>query len=156
MGPTPTVAPLVGLLPPGRVPGGGPPMRRDYSHPAMARVLLIADSPWVHSEVAAALGSEDITLDTATDPKAGVEKAHQELYDTCIVDLQVGSMGGMAITRALREASDLNEVPHVRVVMLGDRSADAFLARRAGADAFVVKPIGGYELREAISAPAAL
>lgn len=120
----------------------------------MARVLLIADSPWVHGEVAAALGLGDISLDVISDPKVAIEQARKGPYDTYIVDLQVGSMGGMAITRTLREDSELDGRPRERVVMLGDRSADAFLARRAGADAFVIKPISSHELREAIAVPA--
>jgi DNA-binding response OmpR family regulator len=37
------------------------------------------------------------------------------------------------------------------LVMLLDREADVFLARRAGADAAVVKPFDAEELRTAIA-----
>lgn len=63
-----------------------------------------------------------------------------------VVDLQIGSMGGMAVIRAVREALAGATVPPI--IMLLDRAADAFLARRAGADAWVRKPLDGFELRE--------
>ena len=65
-----------------------------------------------------------------------------------IVDMQVGSMGGMAVVRDIRQSFD--ETSRPRTVLLLDRSADEFLARRAGADAFVLKPITASELREAL------
>jgi CheY-like chemotaxis protein len=36
-------------------------------------------------------------------------------------------------------------------VLLLDRAADAFIARRAGADAHVLKPINAAELRQAVA-----
>ena len=55
--------------------------------------------------------------------------------DIGIFDLQIGSMGGMAVTLSLRQDESSGRVPHVPIVMLLDRIADVFLARRSGADA---------------------
>jgi CheY-like chemotaxis protein len=60
--------------------------------------------------------------------------------------MQVGSMGGMAVVRDIRQTIE----PRPRLVLLLDRSADTFIARRAGADAHVLKPIEAGRLREAL------
>ena len=70
--------------------------------------------------------------------------------DAVIIDMQVGSMGGMAIVRALLDAAAMSHVPRTPTILLLDRSADVFLAGRAGADAFLVKPIVAEELRAAL------
>jgi len=121
----------------------------------MTRVLVIADDPWVHNEVAAVLSNASFSFDVETDPEAVTERATATPFDAYVVDLQVSSMGGMAVTRALREAMDLDGVPAAPIVILGDRSADAFLARRAGANAFFAKPLHGVELRAALVPAAA-
>jgi DNA-binding response OmpR family regulator len=69
-----------------------------------------------------------------------------------IVDLQVGAMGGMAITMELRNLESYGGADSVAVLMLLDRRPDVFLARRAGADGFVVKPLDPQRLRSAVRA----
>ena len=64
-----------------------------------------------------------------------------EPFDIAIFDLQIGSMGGMAVTMSLRLDESAGGVPHVPVLMLLDRVADVHLARRSGADGWLVKPL---------------
>jgi DNA-binding response OmpR family regulator len=71
--------------------------------------------------------------------------------DVVVVDLQVGSMGGMAVARMLREAEFLNEIAAAPIVLLLDRAADAFIAGRSAADAWLVKPFTPQELRAALA-----
>lgn len=82
------------------------------------------------------------------DPRAVVDRLDQSIVDAVIIDMQVGSKGGMAVVRSIRQATD--ELTRPRTVLLLDRSADRFLARRAGADASVIKPINAAELRSAL------
>ena len=57
-------------------------------------------------------------------------------------------MGGMAIVRSIRDVTrDKGGLP---TVLLLDRKADGFLARRAGAGASIQKPFTAFELRTAI------
>ena len=51
---------------------------------------------------------------------------------------------------AIRDEVDADSRP--RIVLLLDRSADRFLAHRAGADACVLKPIDSADLRQALAA----
>lgn len=114
----------------------------------MSKVLLVADANWVANEVRAALAVGDWTVDQVMDPRQTLERVEEMSPDIVIVDMQVGSMGGMAVIRAIRSEVDTTERPHT--VLLLDRSADEFIARRAGADACVLKPINTAHLRQAM------
>jgi len=64
-----------------------------------------------------------------------------------VLDLQIGNMGGMATCMDLRLEERADRIPAQRIVMLLDRDADTFLAQRAEADAWVVKPLDPLALR---------
>ena len=114
---------------------------------APVKILLVCDVPWVQNQVRAALsGGHEIV--GVTDPYDAEEVAVAEGADLAIVDMQVGSMGGMAITRALKGAAAGVDP----IVLLMDRRADAFIARRAGADAWLLKPFAAQELRSVLAA----
>ncbi len=124
----------------------------------MHRILLVTDVPWVRNEVHAALTTPEFELiDTEDAPGAGA-LAYASEADAVVIDLQVASRGGMAITRDVRNYADLNDAAHIPVVMLMDRAADGFLAKRAGAVAWVTKPLAGHEIlmavRNALAPPA--
>ena len=74
-----------------------------------------------------------------------------EPFDIAIVDLQIGSMGGMAVTLALRLDESAGVVPHVPVVMLLDRVADVHLARRSATEGWLVKPLDPLRVDRAVS-----
>lgn len=113
------------------------------------RYLVVTDEPWVRNEVRAALSVGDIELIDHDDPETAAQTALDAEADAVIVDLQVASMGGMAVARAVRGAEpERNSMP---VVLLLDRAADVFLAGRAGANGWVVKPFTAGELREALA-----
>lgn len=114
------------------------------------KVLLVADDGWVINDVLTAVTDPGTTLETLAEPRRAAEVAESTRPDIIAVDLQVKNMGGMAIVRLLSDAMDLGRTPRVPVVLLLDRSADTFLARRSGADAFLVKPFTGQDLRETI------
>lgn len=115
----------------------------------MPRVLVVADGSWVSNEVRSALSIGAWEIEEMSDPRAVTDHLEDSRVDAVVVDMQIGSKGGMAVIRSIRQATD--EVDRPRTVLLLDRSADAFLARRAGADASVLKPINASELREALS-----
>lgn len=72
--------------------------------------------------------------------------------DLVIVDLQIGSMGGMAICMELRHEESYGAADPVSVLMLLDRRPDVFLARRCGAEGFLVKPLDPQRVRSAVRA----
>ena len=114
----------------------------------MPRVLVVTDAAWVRNDVHAALSAPGYELHDESEPARASAAAAEADAEVAVVDLQVGQMGGMAITRALRNSPDgRRDVP---VVILLDRRADAFLARRAGASGWLQKPFTAAELRTVI------
>lgn len=120
----------------------------------MPRALLVTDATWVANEVRAALGVGDWHIEALDDPALAVDRVTSGFYHAVIVDMQVGSMGGMAVIRAIRQATVQRHKP--RMVLLLDRIADRFIAKRSGADAAVIKPINAAELRRALDPTTAM
>ena len=116
----------------------------------MRTVLLVSDASWVHNNVSASLGMPGTRIVVEEDPRAASHAAAQHMPGVYLVDMQVGSMGGLAITRQLRDAIHAGTIPAGAIVMLLDRQADAFIAKRAGADGWVVKPFTAQQLRATI------
>ena len=114
----------------------------------MPKALLVCDTPWVVNEVVASLSVGGWEVESTDDPAQAATKTADSGVDAVIIDMQVQSMGGMAVIRDIRAA--FQNGPRPRTVLLLDRSADSFLAKRAGADAWVIKPFQDAELRVAV------
>ncbi len=113
-------------------------------------ILLVTDTDSVRDRVHASLAGTGITIVDHDDPRTAAETAYREAVDTVLVDMQVGSMGAMAVTRSIRSAArDRDPIP---VTILLDRGADAFLAKRAGAANWVGKDEGSAALRSVLGA----
>ena len=117
----------------------------------MSRVLVITDVPWIRNEVHAALTESDLVLIDHSDPHTVNEAVISNRADIVVSDMQVGSMGGMAIVRQVRSAAGI-EGAAIPVVLLLDRTADVFLARRAAATGWVQKPFTSRELESTVRA----
>ena len=111
----------------------------------MSRVLIVSDDPHNRDRVHSVLSFDGNELIDHDDPRSAADRAAEESVDVAVVNLRVGSMGGMAITRDFRARQ-----ARVPVVLLLDRQADTFLAGRSGADAWVTKPFTASALRAAI------
>lgn len=117
-----------------------------------SRILVVADEPWVRNEVHAALTQPQFELVDHADPETVIDAIVANEIDAVVADLQVASMGGMAVTRAVLQRASLDGRAATPVIILLDRAADAFLAKRAGAKAWVQKPFTARQLRDAIAA----
>jgi DNA-binding response OmpR family regulator len=115
-------------------------------------VLLATDADRLHDEVDAALGDEAITVQRVRSGKEVVPAVKQLEPDLVVLDLQIGNMGGMATCLSLRSEEGAGRLARRPVLMLLDRSADVFLARRADADGWLVKPLDAFRLRRAADA----
>ena len=116
----------------------------------MPLALVIADAEWVVNDILASLPWGDWEVDVLDDPIQSGAKVADTAPDVVIVDLQVRNMGGMAVVRQIKASMEGEDLP--RLVILLDREVDGFLAKRAGADAWVVKPFSSHELRVALGA----
>jgi DNA-binding response OmpR family regulator len=123
------------------------------------RVLLAMDVQWLVDDVVAALDDGETSFTVVSEGRqvsSQVAAVANEggVYDLAIVDLQIGSMGGVAVTMALRLDATSGRVPAVPVLLLLDRVADVQLARRCAADGWLIKPLDALRLRRAARAVA--
>jgi DNA-binding response OmpR family regulator len=117
----------------------------------VARIVIVSDEARLRAEVRAVLAPGDEVVEL-TEGLAVAPVIRARPADLLVVDLQVGNMGGMAVCLDLRLEESGGRLPHVPVLMLLDRRADVFLARRSSAEGFVVKPLDPIRLRKAIRA----
>jgi CheY-like chemotaxis protein len=115
-------------------------------------VLVCSDVPALRTEIRRTIESADLTVEEfSSGPECLASLAAHE-PDLVIVDLQVGAMGGMAICMDIRHAESYGAAEAVPVLMLLDRRPDVFLARRSGAEGFVLTPLDPVTLRRAVRA----
>jgi DNA-binding response OmpR family regulator len=116
----------------------------------MPTVVVASDAHWVRDHVRAALcgpGFEVIEVEQGPDVRRIVADRTPDLV---ILDFQISNMGGVAVAIDLRLEESGDRLPHVPVLLLLDREADKFLARRSTADAMLVKPIDAGTLRRSV------
>lgn len=120
--------------------------------PPVPRILIVSDSSQMTAEVRSAFDPDTDEIWTVSEGRDVAAAVAEHQPDLVITDAQVGSMGGMAICMHLRLEESGSRLPHVGVLMVVDRRPDVFLARRAGSDGWLVKPLDPRRLRRAVSA----
>ncbi len=113
-------------------------------------ILIAADAERVINEITSALQQPGTTFGVCHDGRFVSPAVAKRVPDLVITDLQIGSMGGMAVTMALRLDESGGRLQHVPIIMLLDRRADVHLARRSGADGWLVKPLDAFRLHTAV------
>ena len=116
------------------------------------RVVIASDTLSVRQEITAALSGTDTSVEEVDTGPAALHIVRSDAPDLLVLDLQIASMGGMAVCMELRLDESVGLVDHVPVLMLLDRRADVFVARRSGAEGWVVKPLDPIRLRRAARA----
>ena len=116
----------------------------------MPDVLIASDAPWVRDDVRSVLDTTDVTVREVTRGAHVLPAVLERTPDLVVLDLQIGKMGGMATCMELRLEEGAERLDHVPVLMLLDRRADVFLARRCGAEGFLVKPLDPMRLSRAV------
>jgi len=115
-------------------------------------ILVASDAPTLRREVEAVISGPDVIVESVTSGPAVIASVTEELPDLVIVDMQMGNMGGMAVCLELRLQESYDALEHIPVLMLLDRRPDVFLARRSGAEGWLVKPLDPLRLRRAVIA----
>ena len=118
----------------------------------MPDVIVAADAPWVVEDVRSVLSGPTDTVRIVTAGGLVLPAVEADKPDLVILDLQIGSMGAIAVCMDLRLEEGAGRLDHIPVLVLLDRRADVFLARRVEADGWLIKPLVPNRLRKAIRA----
>ena len=117
--------------------------------PSVTTILVAAEASWVRNQVTTAFAGPDhevVEVRRGQDVRGAVA---QHAPDLVILDMQIANMGGIAVALDLRNEESGGRLPHSTILLLLDREADRFLAKRADADAELVKPVDAGILRRA-------
>ena len=118
----------------------------------MPDVLIATDSPRVYEEVRSAIQEPGVTLRWARSGRAVLPALQDRPADLVVSDLQIGSMGGYAIAMDSALETGAGRLGPVPVLLLLDRQADAFLAKRTGVAGWLLKPLDPIRTRSAVQA----
>ena len=115
-------------------------------------VLLVSDAQSVLDELRAVIEDGETDIVELTSGEAVREMANADPPDLVIADCQVQNMGGIAICLDLKLEESGGRIPPIPVLLLLDRRADVFLAKRCAAEGFLVKPLDPLRIRKAAEA----
>jgi DNA-binding response OmpR family regulator len=110
-------------------------------------VLLATDSDPVFAEVDATLANDDCDVLRVRRGADVLPVVVERSPDLVLLDLQIGSMGGIATCLAIKQEEGAGRLDPVPTALLLDRSADVWLAREARSDGWLIKPIDSLRLR---------
>jgi DNA-binding response OmpR family regulator len=116
----------------------------------MADVLIASDSAALQDEIRSLLTEEGTTVRGVNTGALVRPTVADRLPDLVIADLQISNMGGVAVALDLRLEEGSGRLGHVPILLLLDRRADVFVARRASVDGWLVKPLEPIRLRRAV------
>lgn len=125
---------------------------RNVNDGATRTVLLATDADEIFEEVDAALADSSTSVARVRAGRDVLPAVRQLSPELVILDLQIGNMGGVATALALRNEQGAGRLDDVNILMLLDRTADVFLARRADADGWLIKPVDPLRLMRAATA----
>ncbi len=104
------------------------------------RILFVDDDPILREFAIVNLTTEHATVDTATDGAAALAAIQAAAPDIMLLDLEMPTMDGFGVLRALRADPAYRDLPVI--VVTGREDVDAVdRAFAAGATSFVVKPL---------------
>lgn len=117
----------------------------------MTSVLIASDSAAVAADVQSVLPASTYTVQVVTSGPDVLKVARRNAPDLIILDFQIGNMGGMATCMDIRLDTSVGSA-NIPVLLLLDRRADVFLARRSHASGWIIKPLDPIRLRKAVAA----
>ncbi len=111
----------------------------------MPHALIIDDSSTARMYYREILEGANCVVDEAINGFEGLEKAMNQSVDLILVDVNMPKMDGYTFLEQLRRAPELQSVPAIMIsTEAGD--ADREKAYAAGANFYLVKPVGPAEL----------
>jgi DNA-binding response OmpR family regulator len=115
-------------------------------------ILIATDSEAVYDEIRSVVAGPDATIRWVRRGDAVRDSMNLAPADLAIVDSQIGAMGGIAVALDLRLEADAGRLEARPVLLVLDRRPDVFMARRSGAEGWILKPLDPIRLRKAVTA----
>jgi DNA-binding response OmpR family regulator len=115
-------------------------------------ILIATDADAVYDEINSVVASPGTIVRRVRAGAEVREAINARAVDLAVVDLQIGSMGGIAVALDIRLEVDAGRLSPAPVLLLLDRRADVFLARRGGVEGWLLKPLDPRRIRRATSA----
>jgi two-component system chemotaxis response regulator CheY len=106
----------------------------------LARILVVDDATVVRLYYRQILEQAGYRIEEAINGVEGLEKAIQNSFDLCIVDVNMPLMDGYAFLRALRREPITHALPALMTTTEA-AAADHRAALAAGANSYLVKPV---------------
>ncbi|MGH9046723.1 MAG: response regulator [Acidimicrobiales bacterium] len=116
----------------------------------MSTIVVASDAAFLRREIVSVAAGPGTDIREVESGPEVIESCRESAPDLVVVDLQMGNMGAMAVCLELRLQESYDDLPHIPVLMLLDRRPDVHLARRSGAEGWLVKPLDPLRLRRAI------
>jgi CheY-like chemotaxis protein len=116
----------------------------------VSAIVVASDAAFLRREIVAVADGPNVDLREVQSGPDVIASVRDDPPDLVVVDMQMGNMGGMAVCLELRLQESYGDLPHIPVLMLLDRRPDVHLARRSGAEGWLVKPLDPLRLRRAI------
>ncbi|MCL4433471.1 MAG: response regulator [Actinobacteria bacterium] len=116
----------------------------------MQKIIVVSDIPTFGKVIRASVEDRDIAVQEVTSGPELLAVVAGTPPDLVVSDMQVGNMGGMAICLEIRLEESYGNLPHIPVLLVVDRRADVFLARRSHAEGWLVKPLDPLRTRRAV------
>lgn len=115
-------------------------------------VVIAADSEAIFDEIRSIVEDPDTTVRWVRRGEDVREEVNMRPADLVVADMQIGTMGGIAVALDLKLEADAGRLEPCPVLLILDRRPDVFMARRSGAEGWLVKPIDPIRLRTAVTA----
>ncbi len=80
----------------------------------LVEILIATDASWVVDEVTAALGADGVNFTVCREGRVVADEVKKNTPDVALIDMQIGSMGGMAGTMSLRLDESSGLLPPLR------------------------------------------
>jgi len=114
--------------------------------------LIATDAPRLFDELRSVLGGPGTQVRWVRSGHDVRQAANQQPPDLAILDMQIGTMGGIGVHFDIRLEIDAKRLEPFPTLLLLDRRADVFLARRSGVTGWLLKPLDPIRLRRATTA----
>ncbi len=114
--------------------------------------LIATDAITVFNEFRSVLAGPDATVRWVRSGADVVTALNRDPADLAIIDMQIGSMGGIAVYLDMRIEADAGRLDRCPSLIVLDRRADVFMARRAAVEGWILKPLDAIRVRRATAA----